>query len=169
MFNNLYGNYANPYANYGTPSYMQPQYVPRQQQISQQAQPQQPMQYEMPIQDLRFVTAEEAKAYIVMPNTKALLIDKQGGMAYVKTADNMGQSVVQYFRFQAVNEDGSPIKTAETSPQVDFGEFIKKTDLENYGFVTVEQYNALLAKLENIQKQIMGGKQNNGTPKQHNS
>lgn len=162
---NAYQNY--PYTNYAAPNYFnQPQFQAQQpQQVMRQVQPQQ-AQYEMPIQDIRFVTSEEAKAYIVMPNTKVLLIDRQNGMAHLKTADNMGQSVTQCFKFNAVNADGTPIKEQSPQPQINLDEFIKKSDISALGFVTVEQYNSLAQKLEQLQKQISGGKQNGATSKQ---
>jgi hypothetical protein len=70
------------YPNYGNRQFMQPQQQMAQPQMQQQVQP----QYETPIQDIRFVTSEEAKAFIVMPNSKALLIDKNSGVAHLKTA-----------------------------------------------------------------------------------
>lgn len=168
--NNPYSQY--PYTGYGYPTYgrqnyMQPQQPMAQPQMQQQAQP--TMQYETPIQDIRFVTSEEAKAFIVMPNSKALLIDKNGGVAHLKTADNMGQSVTQYFKFEQVNADGTPIKAQEPTPQVDFGQFAKKEELN--GFVTIEQYkqlaeqyNSLVEQFKTMQKIIAGGKPNgNGT------
>ena len=166
---NPYSQY--PYTGYGYPTYgrqnyMQPQQPMAQPQMQQQAQP--TMQYETPIQDIRFVTSEEAKAFIVMPNSKALLIDKNGGVAHLKTADNMGQSVTQYFKFEQVNADGSPIKPQEPTPQVDFGQFAKKEELN--GFVTIEQYNqlaeqytSLLDQVNTMQKIIAGGKPNGNT------
>ena len=169
--NNPYSQY--PYTGYGYPTYgrqnfMQPQ-QPMAQSPMQQVQQQPTMQYETPIQDIRFVTSEEAKAFIVMPNSKALLIDKNGGVAHLKTADNMGQSVTQYFKFEQVNADGTPIKAQEPTPQVDFGQFAKKEELN--GFVTIEQYkqlaeqyNSLAEQFKTMQKIIAGGKPNgNGT------
>lgn len=171
-------NYGNPYSsypyggygmpNYGQRNYMQPQQPMAQPQMQQQAQP--PMQYETPIQDIRFATSEEAKAFIVMPNTRALLIDKNGGVAHLKTADNMGQSVTQYFKFEQVNADGSPLKPKEpVTPQVDFGQFVTKKELD--GLPTAEQYkqlaeqyNSLVEQFKTMQKIIAGGKPNvNGT------
>ena len=167
--NNPYSQYpytGYTYPNYGNRQFMQPQQPMAQPQAQVQ---QQPMQYETPIQDIRFVTSEEAKAFIVMPNSKALLIDKNGGVAHLKTADNMGQSVTQYFKFEQVNADGSPIKPQEPTPQVDFGQFAKKEELN--GFVTIEQYkqlaeqyNSLVEQFKTMQKIIAGGKPNvNGT------
>lgn len=165
---NIYSQY--PYTAYNYPNFAQRQ-VPQQmvgQPIMQQtAQP--TMQYEVPIQDVRFVTSEEAKAFIVMPNSKALLIDKNGGFAHLKTADGMGQSVTQYFKFEQVNPDGSPFGTQEKELPVDFGNFATKKDIE--GLPTAEQYkkleeryNSLFEQLKGIQKMVAKGDANaNGT------
>lgn len=149
MFNNNPYNrpYGTPYG-YGMPQYSQPNYS-QPQSVMTQTQPQQPVQqmpYEIPIQDVRFVTSEEAKAYIVMPNSKALLIDKSG-TAYLKTADNMGQSQTQYFRFEPINADGTPIKPQEVKPGFDAEEFGKR-------FVTIEQYDALVQQIADLKKSI---------------
>jgi hypothetical protein len=152
-----YTGYA--YPNYGNRQFMQPQQQMVQPQMQQQIQ-QQLMQYETPIQDIRFVTSEEAKAFIVMPNSNALLIDKKGGVAHLKTADNMGQSVTQYFKFEQVNADGTPLKPQENEPKIDYGMFLTKEELQKYGFVKQDQLNAILDKLEIMQKQIKGVREN---------
>ena len=174
MYNSPYQSYIP----YGTPNYMQRAYNPQPQQINQPQQQMQPQMQmpmaqqmtpmEMPIQDLKFVNKAQAEAYIVFPNTKVMLIDKESGVVYVKTADGMGQTITDYFRFEQINADGSPIKSPDPVPQVDFGSFVKKEDLENAGFATVSQYNELAQRLDQIQKQIMGGKQNVGQSKQAN-
>ena len=162
MFNsNPYQTYG--YQAYGMPNYSQRGFAPQAQQAMQNTQqipmqPQPQMQYELPIQDVRFVTSEEAKAYIVMPNSKALLIDKNSGVAHLKSADTMGQSNTQYFRFEPINADGTPIKPQESVPQIDFAELDKK-------FATVEQYNSLLDQVKQL-KQLVGGKQNVANNKQ---
>lgn len=156
MYNNTPYNrpYGTPYA-YGMPQYMQPTYSQPQSVMAQpQAQqPTQQMPYEIPIQDVRFVTSEEAKAYIVMPNSKALLIDKSG-TAYLKTADNMGQSQTQYFRFEPINADGTPIKPQEVKPEFDAEEFSRR-------FVTIEQYEALVQQISDLKKSIGNIRNNN--------
>jgi hypothetical protein len=177
-----YYPYSSPYgaqnrAQYGVPSYGGYNYAPQPQQMpsAPQNQPQAQPQYEMPIQDIRFVTAEEAKAFIVMPNSRVLLIDRSG-MAYLKTADNMGQSQTQCFRFEAVNADGSPIKTQEQPTQPDFKDFVKLNDIKNFGFatlddikklgfVTAEDYEKLENKLNEIQNRLERGR-TSSAPKQ---
>lgn len=145
-----YGGYG--YPNYGQRNYMQPQQPMTQPQI-QQAQ-QMPMPYETPIQDIRLATSEEAKAFIVMPNTKALLIDLKGGMAHLKSADNMGQSVTEYFKFEKVNSDGTPIKQQEPIQQADPDKFVKKEDLENLNLIQQKKFEELFKEMQNMQTQI---------------
>lgn len=175
----MYG--TNPYQPYsyqsnygGMPNYAQRGYNSQPQVMGQpqvqpqpqmQMQPQMPM--EIPIQDIKFVNRAQAEAYIVFPNTKVMLIDKESGVVYMKTADGMGQTKTDYFRFEPINADGSPIKAQEPTPQVDFNEFVKVEQLKDFGFVTIEQYNALAQRLEQIQKRLEGAKQNVGQqPKQ---
>lgn len=153
----MYNYSSYPYqANYQTPNYMQRAYTPQPQQVPQ-PQMQTPMSpqmpYEIPIQDVRFVTSEEAKAYIVMPNSKALLIDKSG-TAYLKTADNMGQSQTQYFRFEPINSDGTPIKPQEAKP-----------DFNPKDFVTIVQFQGLVDQLDELRKSMAKNVISKGTTK----
>ena len=174
----MYGNYQGYgyQPTYQQPSYMQRSYAPQTPQMPQN-QPQQPMQPQMtmpqqmppmdlPIQDIKYVNKAQAEAYIVYPNSKVMLIDKESGMVYVKTADGMGQSSTEYFRFEPINADGSPLKPQEPTPQIDLDNFVKREELKDLGFVTVAQYNELAQKLEQIQKYISGGRTNGGQPKQ---
>jgi hypothetical protein len=144
-----------------------PQVAPPQPQVQPQAQmpmPQQMPPMEMPIQDIKYVNKAQAEAYIVFPNTKVMLIDKESGIVYLKTADGMGQTQTDYFRFDRVNADGSPIKPQEPTPQVNFDDFIKKDDLEKLGFVTIAQYQELAQILEQIQRRLEGVKPNGAKP-----
>jgi hypothetical protein len=148
-------NGYNPYQqyNYGYPnSYGNRTFLPPQQMV--QPQSQQPMQFEMPIQDVRFVTSEEAKAFIVMPNRNALLIDKLNGMAHFKFADGLGQSATQCFKFEQVNIDGTPVKEQETPPKIDYSQF-----------ATVAQYNDLLSKFNSLSEAVSNMKQQKGENK----
>lgn len=167
---NGYQGYGYP-PTYQQPNYMQRAYAPQPPQMPQN-QPQMfapiqtPPPIETPIQDIKFVNRAQAEAYIVYPNTKVMLIDKESGMVYVKTADGMGQSKTDYFRFEPINADGSPIKAQPPTPQVNFDEFIKKEDLEKLGFATIAQYNELAQQMEQIQKHLEGARANVGQPKQ---
>ena len=158
-------NYGYPTPSYlGGTGYQNPysQRQPIQPQIQMQNQPQ--AQTQMPttpqIQDVRYGTEEEAKAFIVYPNASAYFIDEPKGRLYVKTANNMGASTMNYFALTPINADGSPIKPQEPTPQIDMGEFLKKSDLEKYGFVTIDQLDNAIKKLTSQQNQTMGVKPN---------
>lgn len=86
----------------------------------QQVQPVQ--QVEMAFNDVRFLTEEQIKAFIVMPNMRVLLIDKQNKIAYIESCDNMGNLNTQRFAFESLD------KPAE---QVDFNQFATKKDFES--------------------------------------
>lgn len=162
-----YPNY-NYQPNYQQPNYMQRAYAPQPPQMPQNQQQvftpiTTPPTPEMPIQDIKFVNKAQAEAYIVFPNTKVMLIDKESGLVYVKTADNMGQTQTDYFRFDKVNADGSPIKAQEPTPQVNYDDFVRKDQLGKLNFATAEQFETLSKKIEQIQRQIAGGKPNVAT------
>ncbi len=161
-------NYYNPYArsfpppNYGQGQFQQQPQQPVFQQPMQQ-QIQQSVQYDIPLREVKFVTSEEAKAYIVMPNSASLLIDKQQGMAYIKSADSMGQSFMESYSFKKYEqgqETGQNSTKQDTS--IDLSGYVKKDELD--GFVSLKEYKQLLGKVEQLQKQIIGGRTNgNGT------
>lgn len=161
MNNYSYNNFANPYMrNYQMPNYGQPQYVPQQQQQSvpptqmqmQQPQPQQqPMQFELPIQYVGYTTLKEAEAYILMPNTKAIFIDKANGMVYEKVCKNDGQSFITAFKKYEPNTE-KPQEPALVAPPIDTTQFVKKGDLA--GFITVDEYNNLLDQFDTLKAQI---------------
>lgn len=143
--------YANPYQRtYNTPSYMQPQYQMQPQQMVQQAQPQQPI--EVPIQATIYATLKEAEGQIMYPNTKILFVDKEKGMSYLKSANNDGVSSIRYFKQVEVNADGTPIKEVEVQEKINISDFLKKDDMKEY--VTVDMYNNLLSRIEQLQKQL---------------
>lgn len=172
--------YQNPYGNYGMPNYMQRAYNPQPQQMAQSQpqiqtqQPQMQMPQQMPIapqvpqiQEFRHGTEDEIRPIIIYPNCVAYYIDYSKGRMYAKRADGAGMSSLEYYELTPINADGSPIKPQEPTPQVNFDEFIKKDDLQKFGFVNIEQFNALAQKMEQIQKRLEGVKANVGQqPKQ---
>ena len=167
--NYSYNNFQTPYLrNYQAPNYNPPQFQMQQQQMTQpqpqqmpiqqqmqqpMAQPvQQPMPYEIPIQYVGSATLKEAEAYILMPNSKAIFIDKANGMVYEKICANSGQSSINYFRQIVEQEEAKPIETQTPTPIIHTAEFVKKNDLNE--FITVEQYNKLLYEFDAFKQQI---------------
>lgn len=165
--NNSYMPYS--YGGYSMPTYQQRAYnptIPQMQQMPTNPQvPMQQMPSELPIQDIKFVNSAQAEAYIVYPNTKVLLIDMQSGVAHLKSADGMGQSQTQYYKFLPINADGSPLKQEKEPTPINLDGFIKRDEISTLGFVTEDKYNALLDELDKIKKYLQGVKQNAGTGK----
>lgn len=127
---------------------------------------QQPMQrpqmqsQDTPINEIKFVTADEAKAYIVMPNTNAMLIDRTNKIAYIKSADNLGQSRNVMYKFEEIT--GEQVSQLGSKPQeIDTSLFIKKEELDSFvkkadlgSFITKEDIATLNEKIDKLQKQI---------------
>ena len=152
-------SYVNPYARtYGMPNYNQPQYQMPQQQVAQPQpqvqQPQQPMQYEMPIQYVGNGSLKEAEAYILFPNQKAIFIDKANGMVYEKVCGVDGQSAITRFKRIEDKGENKAVEPQKEQPTIDLSNYATKSDLG--AFVSVKQYNELLNKFEQLQKQIGG-------------
>lgn len=128
----MYNNNFNNFNRYGG-GYSQPMY--QQQQVSTQ---------DMPIQAIRFMNETEAKAYIVPLMQKELLVDRDKGVAYLKSADNMGQSSCRVFKFEETNE----VKPT----QMDTSNFLTKDDSKN--FVSKKDFDELAQKIEGLRSQI---------------
>lgn len=65
------------------------------------------------------------KNYPVQPNSTILLIDRSNPFAYLKTANAMGQSTIQYFKLESIDE--SEVKKSLYNSN---SEFITRKDLE---------------------------------------
>ena len=146
---NYYQPYNRGYMNYQNPLYQQPSY-------------QQPNAYrsqvgDAPIQGIKFLTADEIKAYIVMPNCREMLIDKANGIVHIKSADTMGQSSDKIYKFEELVEDGASAENGtdkgENEKHIDI---VKKDDLE--GFVKTDELAEFVKqtndKLERLEKKI---------------
>jgi hypothetical protein len=116
----------------------------------------------IPIVDIRFVSTEEAKGFIMFPNTAVLLIDKPNNIAYLKVANGNAQSTMRPFKFQEIGNNGEPLK--DETPKLNMAEYVKIEDLKSMGFITNAQYQEsqkLLidnfnAKLKELQSKISG-------------
>lgn len=153
----IYNGSNNPYS-YGNPQSMNMAY---QQPFAPYTQNngfnQQPQQTELPIQYVLYLTNKEAESFVVNPNNKVLIIDKANGMAYLKSANNIGESTTQLFKYVSVGADGKMEQPIAEQGKV---EYITKQELNQYGFATKEQLKAVLSKVENLQKYVMGENEN---------
>lgn len=155
-FNNTSQYYSNAY-------YQRPYQSPMSNMNAMQQQTQQfPQQYETPIHGVKFLTADEIKAYIVLPSTTEILIDRANNVAHLKSADNMGQSSSRIFRLEEISEAqiGEKIEKSE-EPKIDMSMFVKADDLKAYitkddlaQFLTKDDLADLNTKIDQLQKQV---------------
>lgn len=156
----------NYYQNYGAyqPSYQNQQMA---QQIMQNQQ-QTTTQYDKAIQDVRFVSQQDAHDYILLPNTRVMLIDRDNSVFYIKSADSLGKSTLEGYKYTRI--DNSPSESI--SPVLDPKDFVKTQDLDKYltkddlanfltrtdaqNFITKDDLKSIDSKLEKLQKQIVG-------------
>lgn len=158
MYNNSYfgGN------QYGTPNYntFGQSYGTYQPQVTQR--PMATQQYQdIPFSDVMYGTFDEAKAYIVAPTKSVMFIDRDKSEFYVKSADNMGKSFLEPFKYSKLDEN----PTEPKQPEIDLSQFVKSSDLID--FVTKQDLATINEKLDTLSKQvrineILKGGDNNG-------
>lgn len=150
----------NPYLNNqynGTyiPNYNYNQQVPMQRPM--QTTTQQQTTEDVPFNDIKFVTEDEAKGYILFPNTRVMLLDRDKSVFYIKTADSLGKSTLEAYKYTKL-EDKS---TESVSHEIDTKNFVKTQDMKDYlsnfitkddmkNFITKEEFdNAIKERLSN--------------------
>ena len=121
-----YGNgYYSPYGSYGYNTYPQQQSFNGQMQPQQQMSPQNAPQqayYQNPTPNpipmgMAYVNGTEgAKAFILPPNSSALLMDSDNPMFYIKTANPQGQCSLEYYKFQKVEPQQGANPMVESEP-----------------------------------------------------
>lgn len=163
MYNNSFLNNsqfgAQSYAPYG---YVGNSYTAQQPQRPMVA----PQQNQAPFSEVRYGTLDEAKAHIVMPATSVMFINRNLGEMYIKSANNMGEPLLELFKFSKIEETNGEQSTIK----LDTKDFVKVQDLEGLAtkddlkaflraentsnFVTREDVKVLSDKIENLQKQL---------------
>ena len=123
--------YGNPYMNnpYGSMYGAGYGYAP-QQAYSTPQQPQMPPQAQQPRTNIQFFTEEEIKAYVLMPNTQMMAMDKEKPCFYIKTADAAGRSTLNIFEYKSVTESHAPADATEFAKKSDLAEYATKQDIE---------------------------------------
>ena len=175
--NQNYGMYSQPYQPIMPNVMAQPNIMQNQQQFqnqtqqnqqSQQQQPQQQTQYDRPIQDVRFVeSGKDAEDYILLPNMRVMLIDRNNSMFYIKSADSLGITTNEAYKFSKLNNKSSEsvsheidtkdfVKTQDLKAYItreDLANFITKDDLKD--FITKDDLKTIDNKVDRLQKQII--------------
>ena len=174
--NNYFNGYnAMPQYPYGYQANMQRQgqmfnnQMPQPQPMNMPMQPQQPqmqppMQYDMPINYIGYTNLKEAEAHILFPNQKAIFIDKANGMVYEKVCGQDGQSEITYYKKYEPQAENQAVETPKEQATIDLSNYVERKELGQ--FASLDDYNKLLLKVEQLQKQVMGVRNNVGTSKQ---
>lgn len=145
---NMYGYpYGAPYQPYSYGGYQGN--APQQGMNQMQGQPQQPQ-----MNQYAFVNGiEGAKSFQLQPNQSILLMDSDSPVCYMKSANNVGQSTLRYFKLKEVSENdlrGVPQQSVNSS------EYVLKSDFD----VLNNKVNTLLDQLERPQKRENNKQQN---------
>ena len=146
MYNTGYFNNNNRYNPYYAP-YMQYNQQLMQQPIQQVVQP--PVQYEIPISNIRFLNEKEMAGYVMpIPNTKEMLIDKDNKVVCIKSTDQIGQSNAKYYKFEELVENKQDTQNKGNSePKTSVPEYVKKEDLQSLTKKIDEKFASLEGKL----------------------
>lgn len=163
MAYNGYGGYYNGYPQYGnTMGYQQFQ----QPMVQQQMMNTQQQNTEIPFSEIHFGTMKEAEAHIVAPMRSVLFFNRALNEIYIKSADNMGNPLLETFKKVGTEDKSSEVVLGEFDPK----EFVKREDLNALptkedlkGFLTAENtkefvtkadLKALTDKIAELQKQV---------------
>lgn len=134
-YNPYMGNYGGYYPQN---SYQQPTYN-----YGYQAQPQVTQQTQPMFMQLTFVNGlEEAKGYIVAPNSSIYLRDNNSNKLYIKSCDNTGRSSLEEYNLVKATEKGS-----NSSETIDYNQFVTTSVFQS-------MKDEFSAKLEELEKKI---------------
>lgn len=145
-----------------TPQQYYPMQQPTQQNLTQQ-------QTRQPIQGIRFVSEDEAKAYIVSPNESVMLMDIPNKKFWIKSADALGQSTFEPYKFEKII-DGQQDSPKEQ--KIDLENYVKREDISD--IVKKDDLKTIVAQLDRLEKKLSinqfigsetankGAKQNDG-------
>lgn len=135
-------NYNNPYGGYpyGMPY---PQYPYNNfQNNGQQGMPQMNNQQQNQMNQYAFVNGiEGAKSFQLQPNQSILLMDSDGPLCYMKSANGMGQSTLRYFKLIEVSEN--ELRNNSQS-HINSNDYVLRTDFE----ILSKKVDSLLSKSE---------------------
>ena len=138
-------NYNTPYMNnygnyYPNNSYQQPTYN-----YGYQTQPQMAQQTQPMFMQLTFVNGlDEAKSYIVAPNSSMYLRDNNSNKLYIKSCDNTGRSSLEEYNLVKSTEKGS-----NSSESVYYNQFVTTSVFQS-------MKDEFTAKFEEIEKKLGG-------------
>ena len=136
----------NPYLNNQYNGTYIPNYNYNQQRPVQPMTPQPQTTEDVPFNDIKFVTEDEAKGYILFPNTRVMLLDRDKSVFYIKTADSLGKSTLEGYKYTRLEDKSSD----NVSREIDTKDFVKTQDMKDYlsNFITKDDMKNFITKEE---------------------
>ena len=129
------------------PPIYQQQYMPQQQynymqqpvlqqQVPQQTQQNQPIDY--PISDIRFLNADQIKGFIPPIGSRVILVDRDNNIAYLETTDYMGNFTKEMYSVTKIKENND----------------LKQQNIDTSKFITTQDFDALKSEINDLKKQM---------------
>lgn len=144
-------NFYNPYNNNPNNMYNNAYYkAPVQNTMPQQT------SFLAPMNNIQLASLDEAKAYILTPNSQMLFLDKDKQRCYLKTADAYGQSNLEIYNLQK-QEQPQEIQTASVEPipkEIDLSDYAKNENVDSLKQELETFREDITNKLNEINKKI---------------
>lgn len=134
-------NFYNPYNNYNNNYFSRTQ-------TSAVNQP----QFFTPLNNIQFATLDEAKGFVLPPNSQMIFLDKDKQRCYLKTADNNGYSKFEIYNLQKQDADVQET-TAQPVPP-DLSVYAKNENLDALKSELDTFKNDITSSLKEIYKKI---------------
>ena len=143
-----YPNFS-AFSNGYIPNQVYPQsYTPSYQPLGRTQIPPQPQNAPL-FQEVKYVTDAQAEAYMVDPNCKVMLIDKENQIFWIKWADAMGQQYNEKFKFESLNTQN------QAKNQDSMADFVKQKDFEDILGKLNERLNQFEMQLKGKNEPVM--------------
>lgn len=110
-------NFYNPYNNYSNNYFGRPQNSSIQQ-----------TQFFTPLNNIQFANLDEAKSYVLPPNSQMIFLDKDKQRCYLKTSDNNGYSKFEIYNLQ--KQDGEIQEASAESVAPDLSVYAKNESVD---------------------------------------
>lgn len=145
-------NFYNPYNNnpnniYGNNFYKTPM---------QNTMPQQ-TNFLAPMNNIQLASLDEAKAYILTPNSQMLFLDKDKQRCYLKTSDAYGQSNLEIYNLQKQEPQQEQKQEASVEPipkEIDLSGYAKNENVDSLKQELEAFKNEITNKLNDINKKV---------------
>ena len=92
---------------------------------------------------------DEAKRFTTVANSRYALFLEDDDVMYIKETDNNNYPTLTRYRFYQEDE---PVPEAPP-------EYVTKEELKSYKFITAEEYNTLIEKIQELKEEVSNAKQ----------